>query len=713
MRTVFYKLMAMAVLITAMLSIISCSKDDETEGPKSPESGDGRVVFRPSVMTKTSYEGMVTEFSDGDEIGVFAVARGENESAELQEKGNYADNVRYKYVAETKSFEPVNAKEAIYNNPVGVLDFYVYYPYKSVVVDARDIPHYVSGNQTAERNFCIADFMSAVCTGYKGGYASLQFKKQTACLEVIVNKRAENGVEAVTLKAANNGSVVSMRGNGVLTIDNPQPIRMFKFEETDTEYHYRAHLPEQVIKEGFYFVDVTLKNGTIKKYNNSTALTLTKGTLVRYDVTLQSRIKVLAANGGNVSVTAPDKTGNVYNDGKSVVAEAKPIPGWLFKNWQENGGSIGTDNPYTFISETNRTITAIFERAFFLIGTNVSYPNGQHPRLGGNGCSVTPGRSYVFETKAQLTASPGNGFSFGGWTDGNSSSQRWETAGPTDNTYTAKFLRNSYTVSGSASPSNGGSVSGGGSVLFGDPASLSASASSGYHFAGWSDGSSSSSMTIGEVNGDMSFTAYFEADPVTPPAPDPAPDPTPDPDPMPDPPVDPDKPIDPDKPKTYSIICDITGQGTVSGTGTGFTNGTYTLTAHPASGWSSSWTTRQVTVSNADVRTSVTFTKEETKKEFWVDCSTDMNQSETYLTVTVSPTAIETVYVTVFFEYEYKTSDGSIGRGSDSYNLQIPAGQSVASISIGIYGKGDYTSASARITRVAGGSLDSDAIYHY
>lgn len=617
MQTIF-RISSIVAVMAAMLSFCSCDSEDVLQEKAIKENPDGSIMLSPGVRTKTAYEGMLTSFEDGDEVGIYAVARKNDKAGALQEKGNYADNYRYKYVAASNSFEPIDKKNTIYRYPTGVLDLYVYYPYNTNIVDATAIPHFVFGNQTTKANYSKADMMAAECIGYKDGLATLEFEKLMSCLEVIVNKRVESGVEGLTLKARDNGSVVNIASGDVLTIDNPQPIRMFLFSETDTEYHYRAHLPAQTAKDGEYFADVNLKGGAVKKYNNSAALPLQKGILTRYDITLQSRIKVIAGNGGTVSVTAPDKTGNVYNDGKSIEAGAQAIPGWLFKNWEENGRAIGTDNPYTFVSETNRSITAIFQRGYFKVGTDMTYTNGTHPRLGGNGCSVTPTRTYVFETKAQLTASPGHGFHFSGWTDGNGSSQRWETAGPSDMTYTAKFSRNSYTVAGSASPAEGGSVSGGGSVLFGDPASLSASSSSGYHFTGWSNGSSSSSISIGEVNDDVYYTAYFEADPVVVP-----PDPgdggggdgggggtNPDPDPDPEPPVDPENPDGGETPTpTYCINCSITGQGTVSGIGCGKKNGPYTLTAHPASGWSSSWTTRQVTVNGSNASTSVTFTK--------------------------------------------------------------------------------------------------------
>lgn len=705
MRSMFQIKSALAVLLacTAMLSAFlfsSCDKEEvKNEGFQSEiddwgESKDiteGAVTFKPeadTALTKVSYEGLQTKFNDGDLVGVYAVAREGNRKGELLEKGNYADNVCYKYVAEENRFVALNEKETIYNNPTGVLDLYVYYPYNSNVIDARAIPHYVFGDQTTDYNFKKSDLMAATCLDYKVGVAVLHFRKMMACLEVVVNKRVENAVTGVTVKNRDNGSLVSLMDDKVETIDNKRDIRMMLFEETPTEYHFRAYMPAQSADTGEDFAVITLHDGQTKQYTTSTPIKLEKGMRVVHDITLQSRIKVLAGTGGTVSVTNAYKNGNVYKDGSGVTATAQAIPGWVFKNWQEFGASIGTDNPYTFVSEKNRTITAIFERGFFRVGTDMAFPNGQHPSLGSNGCSVTPSRTYVFETKAQLTASPGNGFTFSGWTDGNGNAQRWETAGPSDMTYTAQFSRRSYHVLGYASPGEGGSVSGGGSVLFGDPASLTASASSGYHFTGWSNGSASSTINISQVNDDMSFTAFFEADPVTPPDP-----------------VDPDKP-DPDKPDggegedpnggdkpkpTYCIYCDITGQGTVSGTGCGKTDGPYTLVATPAPGWVGAWTTKQVVVAGSDVHESVIFTQQTKKIMINLTCEQSGGYYYYHLIASDPVTTPITASITVHYKEENVCEGKVIYENDEDVTVTIPTGQTRASGSLANGGDGCTT----------------------
>lgn len=59
-----------------------------------------------------------------------------------------------------------------------------------------------------------------------------------------------------------------------------------------------------------------------------------------------------------------------------------------------------------------------------------------------------------------------------------------------DRTITGNFAINSYNITTSVNPSNGGSVSGGGSYNHGATVSLTATAASGYAFVGWYEDSS-------------------------------------------------------------------------------------------------------------------------------------------------------------------------------------------------------------------------------
>lgn len=103
MRKAFLDFLAMAVLACCTATLPSCDKDEEATRQveeRVPIAPGDHVIIRVAqgTETKTVYNDLRTSFSDGDEIGIYAVAREKNGTAELREKGNYADNVRYKYV---------------------------------------------------------------------------------------------------------------------------------------------------------------------------------------------------------------------------------------------------------------------------------------------------------------------------------------------------------------------------------------------------------------------------------------------------------------------------------------------------------------------------------------------------------------------------------------------------------------------------------------
>ena len=84
--------------------------------------------------------------------------------------------------------------------------------------------------------------------------------------------------------------------------------------------------------------------------------------------------------------------------------------------------------------------------------------------------------------------------------------------------YVAVFSQNSYTISASASPSNGGSVSGGGTYNHGSTCTLTATPATGYSFVRWTkNGSqvSTSSTYSFTVTASASYVAVFEQSTTT------------------------------------------------------------------------------------------------------------------------------------------------------------------------------------------------------
>ena len=121
--------------------------------------------------------------------------------------------------------------------------------------------------------------------------------------------------------------------------------------------------------------------------------------------------------------------------------------------------------------------------------------------------TVTGGGSYSMGATATLTATPAAGHHFVQWNDGNTQNPRTVTV-TANATYTATFAVNSYILTVNANDASMGSTTGGGSYTHGQTATLTATASDGYHFVQWNDGNTQNPRTV-TVTGNVTYTATF------------------------------------------------------------------------------------------------------------------------------------------------------------------------------------------------------------
>jgi len=127
----------------------------------------------------------------------------------------------------------------------------------------------------------------------------------------------------------------------------------------------------------------------------------------------------------------------------------------------------------------------------------------------GEGGSVSPTTgSFNAGTQVSVTATPTSGYSFSGWSNGTTANPLTVTLN-SNTSITANFevLINSYTLT--VVSTDGGSATGAGEYNEGTEVTLTATASEGYRFTGWSDGSTEESITI-TLSEDTALTANFE-----------------------------------------------------------------------------------------------------------------------------------------------------------------------------------------------------------
>jgi len=128
-----------------------------------------------------------------------------------------------------------------------------------------------------------------------------------------------------------------------------------------------------------------------------------------------------------------------------------------------------------------------------------------------SGGTVNGGGTFAVGSQQQISASASSGWTFTGWSDGNTQNPRTITVASGGTTYTADFSQQEATITVVANPASGGTVNEGGTFAVGSQQQISASASSGWTFTGWSDGNTQNPRTITVASGGMTYTADFSS----------------------------------------------------------------------------------------------------------------------------------------------------------------------------------------------------------
>ena len=259
---------------------------------------------------------------------------------------------------------------------------------------------------------------------------------------------------------------------------------------------------------GYIFVNWT-ENGTQVSTNADYTFTVTNDrSLVAHfqQQPQQYTISVSAnpSNGGRVT------GGGTYNQDASCTVHATANSGYTFVNWTENGAQVSTNADYTFTVTGDRSLVAHFQQQQYTISVSAD------PSNGGN---VTGGGTYDQNASCTVHATANNGYTFVNWTENGA-----QVSANADYTFTVTGNRRlvahfqaqqqQYSISVTASPSNGGSVTGGGTYDQGASCSVHATANSGYTFVNWNENGTQVSTNANytfSVTGNRSLVAHFQA----------------------------------------------------------------------------------------------------------------------------------------------------------------------------------------------------------
>ena len=222
----------------------------------------------------------------------------------------------------------------------------------------------------------------------------------------------------------------------------------------------------------------------------------------KYSFTLTQKYTVTAS--ANDATMGTVSGAGVYVKGVKATLTATANEGYQFVNWTINGETI-TTNP-TIIT-VNSDVNAV---ANFAVIQHTVTATVNDPAMG----SVEGAGVYNYGTTATLTATANEGYEFVGWTVG----EETMTDNPltltvtSDVTVVANFKAIEHTVTVTVNGPAMGSVEGAGTYKQGSAATLTATASEGYEFVGWTIGEETMTenpLTLTVMN-DVNVVANFK-----------------------------------------------------------------------------------------------------------------------------------------------------------------------------------------------------------
>ncbi len=229
---------------------------------------------------------------------------------------------------------------------------------------------------------------------------------------------------------------------------------------------------------------------TVFGYNKITyiaTIQITNGGTQTYNINVSANPN----NGGQIA------GGGSYEQGQQCTVSATANAGYTFVNWTENGTAVSTQANYTFTVTGNRTLVANFQAQ----PQNYTVSVSANPTNGG---TVTGGGSYQQGQSCTVSAAANPGFTFTNWTEnGNvvSTQANYTFTVNSNRTLVANFQTQTYTITTSANPNNGGTVTGGGSYQQGQSCTVHATANTGYTFTNWTENGN-----VVSTNANYSFT---------------------------------------------------------------------------------------------------------------------------------------------------------------------------------------------------------------
>ena len=248
---------------------------------------------------------------------------------------------------------------------------------------------------------------------------------------------------------------------------------------TGTYTHGQTCTLTATANTGYHFLNWTLNNQEVSDSENITIEVTEAANYVAnfeinsYDIT--AMVSVNPTDGGTVNGAG------TYNYGQTCDVTAVPATGHHFVNWTKNGTQVSTDPNYSFVVTGEDTYVANFEINSYDVTAMVSV----NPTNGG---TVNGMGTFTYGQTCDLTAVPAEGFHFVKWTKNGtqvSTNPVYSFTVTEEANYVAYFEINSYAITATANPTDGGTITGAGTYNHFENCTLTATPATGYTFLRW------------------------------------------------------------------------------------------------------------------------------------------------------------------------------------------------------------------------------------
>jgi hypothetical protein len=217
---------------------------------------------------------------------------------------------------------------------------------------------------------------------------------------------------------------------------------------------------------------------------------------------LQSNVTVTTTTGFEVSTS----NNGSYSSSLTLTPSNGSLRQTLYVRLSSNATPGNINGSMTIASGSTSASVTLSGYATQGSGTLFTITANANPTAGG---TVTGAGQFYENSTCTLTATANNGYTFANWTKNGSvvsTSATYSFTVSENATYVANFTMNTYTITATANPTEGGTVSGTGSFNLNNTCTLTATANTGYTFTNWTKNG-----TVISSNATYSFTVTESA----------------------------------------------------------------------------------------------------------------------------------------------------------------------------------------------------------